>query len=107
VSKGYKVGRIEQTETPDQMNERVKGTKQDKTVRRELCRITTPGTKTFNLLDSDAAPSAFNQYLFSCVEKTTTVNDKKIRTFGVCFADTTIGKIYIGQFEDDRNSSKV
>ena len=43
VSKGYKVGRVEQTETPETMNERVKGTKQDKTVKREICRITTPG----------------------------------------------------------------
>ena len=107
VCKGYKVGRIEQTETPDQMTQRTKGTKQDKTVRREICRITTPGTKTFNLLDSDAVSSAFNQFLFSCVEKTNMVNDKKVRSYGVCFVDTTVGKVYIGQFEDDRNCSKV
>jgi len=98
VSKGYKVGRIEQTETPDQMAQRTKGTKQDKTVRREICRITTPGTKTFNLLDSDAVSSAFNQFLFSCVEKTTMVNDKKVRNYGVCFVDTTVGKILIWAF---------
>lgn len=50
------------------MTERTKGTKQDKTVRREVCRITTPGTKTFNLLDSDVA-NAFSQYLFAFIEK--------------------------------------
>jgi DNA mismatch repair protein MSH6 len=50
------------------MNARTKGTKQDKTVKREICRITTPGTKTFNLLDSDVA-NAFSQYLLSIVEK--------------------------------------
>lgn len=68
VSKGYKVGRVEQTETPEAMNERVRGTRQDKTVRREICKITTPGTKTFNVLDGEVS-NAFSQYLFSFVEK--------------------------------------
>ena len=68
VSKGYKVGRVEQTEKSDEMLERVKGTKQDKTVRREICRVTTPGTKTFNLLDSDSA-NTFNNYLYAVIEK--------------------------------------
>lgn len=68
VSKGYKVGRVEQTETPDAMNDRVRGTKQDKTVRREVCKITTPGTKTFNVLDGEVS-NAFSQYLFSFIEK--------------------------------------
>ena len=52
VSKGYKVGRVEQTETPETMNERVKGTKQDKTVKREICRITTPGKYMFNAINA-------------------------------------------------------
>lgn len=94
VSKGYKVGRVEQTETPDAMNERIKGTKQDKTVRREICRITTPGTKTFNLLDGEVS-NAFSSYLFSFVEKVSTVQEKKTRTFGVCFVDTSVGKIHV------------
>lgn len=68
VSKGYKVGRVEQTEKPDQMLERVKGTSQDKTVKREICRITTPGTKTFNLLDNEAGQT-FSQYLYAIIEK--------------------------------------
>ena len=68
VSKGYKVGRIEQTESVEMMTERTKGTRQDKTVKREICRITTPGTKTFNLLDSEVS-NAFSQYLISVVEK--------------------------------------
>lgn len=105
VSKGYKVGRVEQTETPEMMTERIKGTRQDKTVRREVCRITTPGTKTFNVLDGEVS-NAFSQYLFSFVERVNTNQEKKVRTFGVCFVDTTVGKIYIGQFEDDRNCSK-
>ena len=94
VSKGYKVGRVEQTETPEQMTDRTRGTKMDKTVRREICRITTPGTKTFNMMDSDVT-NAFNQYLFSVIEKVNIVQDKRVRTFGVCFVDTTVGKIHV------------
>lgn len=39
----------------------------DKTVRREICQITTPGTKTFNTLDND---NVFREslYLLSIVE---------------------------------------
>lgn len=68
VSKGYKVGRVEQTETPEAMTERTRGQKLDKTVRREICKITTPGTKTFNVLDGQVS-NAFSHYLFSFVEK--------------------------------------
>lgn len=69
VSKGYKVARVEQTERPDDMLERTRGKpKMDKTVRREVCRVTTPGTKTFNLLDNESS-TTFSQYLYSVVEK--------------------------------------
>ena len=106
VSKGYKVGRVEQTETPDMMAERIKKTREDKTMRREICRITTPGTKTFNLLDGEIS-TAFSQYLFSIIEKVVLNQEKKSHIFGVCFVDTTCGKIHLGQFEDDRNRSKL
>lgn len=66
VSKGYKVARVEQTERPDEMMERTNG--KGKTVRREVCRVTTPGTKTFNLLDNESS-TTFSQYLYSVVEK--------------------------------------
>lgn len=51
VERGYKVARIEQTETPDKMNERVKkmkkSTKFDKVVSREVCQIVNKGTQVF------------------------------------------------------------
>jgi DNA mismatch repair protein MSH6 len=90
VTKGYKVARVEQTETPNMMKERLeqrihslcirypllshlfflepgRKNKFDKTVRREICQITTPGTKTFNTLDND---NVFREslYLLSIVE---------------------------------------
>lgn len=57
IEKGYKVARVEQTETPDMMAERVKKmsrpTKFDKVVERELCQITSKGTRTFNAIEGD------------------------------------------------------
>jgi hypothetical protein len=35
------------------LTETTRKTKFDKTIRREICQITTPGTKTFNTLDND------------------------------------------------------
>lgn len=53
VQKGYKVARVEQTETPDMMEARcktiAKPTKFDRVVRREVCRIITRGTQTYSV----------------------------------------------------------
>ena len=69
VSKGYKVGRVEQTETVEAKDARSKGnSKESKAVNREICRITTPGTKTFNVLDGEVS-NAFSHYLMSITEK--------------------------------------
>ncbi|CAE7921906.1 Msh6, partial [Symbiodinium sp. KB8] len=55
VRKGYRVARIEQTETPDQLKERnaklPKGVKKDKVVRRELCGMKSKGTQTYGPQD--------------------------------------------------------
>lgn len=109
IQKGYKVARIEQTETPDMMTERVKNmgipaTKFDKVVKREICRITTKGTQTFNVIDGDIA-EANSSYLLALCEK----DDGQFgqSTYGVCFVDTTIGKFQMGQFTDDRYCSRL
>ncbi|CAF1182110.1 unnamed protein product [Adineta steineri] len=111
VSKGYKVARVEQTETPDMMKQRIeqqtgRKSKFDKTVRREVCQITTPGTKTFNTLDND---NIFRESLFLLCIVEIPITDNKITPceFGVCFVDTTIAQFYIGQFEDDRYLSRL
>lgn len=48
IEQGFKVARVEQTETPEMMGERCKkggkGTKFDKVVRREICQISVKGT---------------------------------------------------------------
>lgn len=72
IQKGYKVARIEQTETPEMMTERCKQmhrtTKFDKVVNREVCQVTTKGTQTFSFIDGEARESETN-YLLALTEK--------------------------------------
>uniref|UniRef100_A0A1I7WVP2 MutS_I domain-containing protein n=1 Tax=Heterorhabditis bacteriophora TaxID=37862 RepID=A0A1I7WVP2_HETBA len=106
VSRGFKVARVEQTETPQQLEERnshTKGTK-DKVVRRELCRITTCGTRTYGVLDgSDGGMVESSEggakFLLALKEEIEVVKGKS--TYGICFVDTAVGKFFLGQFADD------
>ncbi|ESO97193.1 hypothetical protein LOTGIDRAFT_143393, partial [Lottia gigantea] len=108
IGKGYKVGRCEQTETPDMMAERCKqtcgATKFDKVVKRELCQIATQGTKTYQHLDGDCTSSQ-STYLLAIAEKCNSSDDCSL--YGVCFVDTSIGLFHIGQFKDDRHCSRL
>ena len=45
-----------------------KVTKFDKVVKREICQITTKGTRVFSVIDGDASTSE-NNYLFALTEK--------------------------------------
>ncbi|XP_057339297.1 probable DNA mismatch repair protein Msh6 [Microplitis mediator] len=108
VEKGYKVARIEQTENPEMMAERCKNSKTkaskfDKVVRREVCQITTRGTRVPTVLDIENF-SAHSNYLLSLVEQQ---NAAHLSTYGICFIDTSIGVFHIGQFEDDCNNSRL
>jgi DNA mismatch repair protein MSH6 len=59
VLAGYKVARVEQTETPEQLGIRKKsysrGTQAPKVVNREVCSILTMGTRTFCYLDDESS----------------------------------------------------
>ncbi len=109
VERGHKVARVEQTETPQMMEERnLKGMNRCLTswshcsvmfvVRREVCRITTAGTKTFSFLDGDSGSSQ-SAYLLAICEQ----GDSR----GICFVDTATGQMQIGQFEDDEQNSRL
>lgn len=102
IDKGFKVIRIEQTETPAMMEERCQETgrrgKFDKVVKREVCRVTTKGTQMLGIMES-VFHTCQNQYLLAICETT--------QMFGVCFIDVTVSKLYMGQFEDDNNQSKL
>lgn len=71
VEQGYKVARVEQTETPEMMSERCKGkktTKYDKVVNREICQISTKGTCVYGAQMAEAK-QALPVYLFAFTEK--------------------------------------
>ncbi|MFT7806013.1 DNA mismatch repair protein Msh6 [Arapaima gigas] len=109
VQRGYKVARVEQTETPEMMEARCKTmarpTKFDRVVRREVCRVITRGTQTYSVLDG--APSETqSKYLLSVKEKAEEDSSGCQRTYGVCFADTSVGRFCVGQFQDDRHCSR-
>ncbi|CAK9830154.1 Probable DNA mismatch repair protein Msh6 [Anthophora retusa] len=108
IEKGYKVARVEQTENPEMMTQRcnkmTKVTKFDKVVKREICQISSKGTRVYTSLDVEASTPNSN-YLLSLIEKCPPGSNTS--HYGVCFLDTTIGDFYLGQFEDDRCSSRI
>lgn len=76
VERGYKIARIEQTETPASMEERVKemakkgvkATKFDKVVNREVCQVVNKGTQVYG--QQIELPNEFQpNYMLSIVEK--------------------------------------
>ncbi|XP_072933319.1 probable DNA mismatch repair protein Msh6 [Epargyreus clarus] len=106
VSKGYKVARVEQTETPDMMQKRCKEMnttkKTDKVVRREICQVSVKGAQVCGL--QDTGPSEANSaYMFAVAEEENNGRSK----YGVCFVDTSIGQFHLGQFQDDKHSSRL
>ncbi|XP_004403448.1 PREDICTED: DNA mismatch repair protein Msh6 isoform X2 [Odobenus rosmarus divergens] len=108
VQKGYKVARVEQTETPEMMEARCRKmahiSKYDRVVRREICRVITKGTQTYSVLEGDPSEN-YSKYLLSLKEKEED-SSGHTRAYGVCFVDTSLGKFFIGQFSDDRHCSR-
>ncbi|XP_055906922.1 probable DNA mismatch repair protein Msh6 [Eupeodes corollae] len=106
IERGYKVARIEQTETPDMMTERCKKqgktTKFDKVVKREICQISNRGTQIYGSHYCQITPNYQPNYMLSVVEK----NEGPTSKYGICFTDTSIGDFYMGEFEDDKSCSR-
>ncbi|XP_055855640.1 probable DNA mismatch repair protein Msh6 [Episyrphus balteatus] len=106
IERGYKVARVEQTETPDMMTERCKKqgktTKYDKVVKREICQISNRGTQIFGSHYCQITPNYQPNFMLSIVEK----NEGTTSKYGVCFTDTSIGDFYVGEFEDDKSCSR-
>lgn len=106
IEKGFKVARVEQTETPEMMAERCKlqkkTTKYDKVVKREICQISTKATLVYSAQMPDAT-QPMSCYLYAIAEK-------KIQNgvrFGVCFVDTSIGIFHLSEFDDDKHCSRL
>ncbi|VDN96821.1 unnamed protein product [Rodentolepis nana] len=131
LQKGYKVARIEQTETPEGMAKRTCGrTGADKVVRREICQIITPGTwfaplrngisPESNVLDTSVSVASssqgasqseietdlsYNRHLMVILEASG--KEKSETHFGVALLKATTGEILIGQFSDDVHYSRL
>lgn len=106
VERGYKVARIEQTETPEGMTERVKkmskSTKFDKVVSREVCQIVNKGTQVFGQ-QIEISNEYESHFMLAIAEKVSS-NDHR---YGIAFIDTSIGEFHIGEFDDDKQCSRL
>ncbi|GMH78533.1 hypothetical protein TL16_g07839 [Triparma laevis f. inornata] len=130
VAAGYKVARVEQTETPAQLKIRKdktpKGKKKPSVVNREVCAVTTVGTRTFCFLDSDRCfdkDSKFGSEAdkgpllvvkeimmeSSAAENIIPDDDTPpaICEYGVTMVDAVRGTITLGQFADDKLRSRL
>ncbi|VDK50226.1 unnamed protein product [Cylicostephanus goldi] len=78
---------------------------------REVCRVTTCGTRTYSVLDgcnlygggeTDNGETQ-SKYLLSIKE----VVEGHVSTYGICFVDTSVGKFFLSEFRDDDYSSTL
>lgn len=123
IDMGYKVGRVEQTETANAAEKRKSGggANTASVCERSLVRILTKGTVTDDGLLRDYKA----RYVVALVEREETPHsskskgnvriedenqpllDEKSRTFGVCFVDVASGSINIGEIDDDSRIAKM
>ena len=132
VEAGYKVARVEQTETPDAMQERkkktAKGQPKPQVVCREVCSIVSRGTRTFCFLDDVTLlekGEVNTGPLLSIKEILIEDNDqdgmgvdkedddgdeggtKAVCEYGVTIVDAVTGVVTLGQFADDILRSRL
>ena len=115
VRAGYKVARVEQTETPDMLNERKKQTsgKKPQVVNREVCSIMTLGTRTFcymddiNALETDGSTSAKPLLAIKEIQILQSEEGGPVCEYGITLVDAARAVITIGQFADDILRSRM
>jgi len=123
VRAGYKVARVEQTETPEMLKERKKkhkGKGIPQVVNREVCSILTLGTRTFCYLDDtgilqENSPSGVGPLLAIrevLCEPGSNSSDletmvQPICEYGITIIDAVHGSVTIGQFADDVLRSRM
>uniref|UniRef100_A0A0P4VS63 DNA mismatch repair protein n=1 Tax=Scylla olivacea TaxID=85551 RepID=A0A0P4VS63_SCYOL len=109
IEKGYKVARIEQTETPEMMEKRCKNlarpTKFDRVVKREICQMTSRATRVYGSVDGEES-EASTSHLLALAERPAK-NGNDLSEYGVAFVDTSVGTFYLGQFVDDCHTSRL
>ena len=127
VRAGYKVARVEQTETPEMLKQRKKkqrGGKTPKVVNREVCSIMSLGTRTFCFLDDakgltlaedesgGAGPLLAIRELLKDEDQDKMSGDgedsvRPVCEYGVTIVDAVRATVTIGQFADDVLRSRM
>lgn len=127
VSKGYRVARVEQTETPEMLRERNESSKgkKEKVVVRELCSVMSKGTRTYchlddlSLLENNAHIPQSESLLLCITEKLSLSsgnycaegegNGEGVLMFeyGLCAVDTILGTITVAQFQDNEQRARL
>ncbi|GLJ19028.1 hypothetical protein SUGI_0341380 [Cryptomeria japonica] len=107
AQKGYRVLVVEQTETPDQLEQRRKETgSKEKVVKREICAVITKGTMTEGGMLA-TCPDA--NYMMSITERIqlSGIENHAASVIGVCVADASTSRFILGQFTDDSTRSRL
>ncbi len=125
VRAGYKVARVEQTETPAMLAERKKrtpkGVKKPQVVNREVCAVMTRGTRTYCFLDdvsqyerggsdsSDGPLVSIKEIILPkpSVPVDTDAPPPATCEYGVSIVDAVRGVVTLGQFADDKRRSRL
>ena len=116
VEKGYRVMRIEQTERPDALAEWNKGKSAGQkrhVVRRSICAVLTPGTRTNGTMDGPWAQNAAQSILLAISERPLTAVEVEESggtsacEYGVFFGDSQTSSFRVGQFVDDKQRNRL
>jgi DNA mismatch repair protein MSH6 len=134
VRAGYKVARVEQTETPEQLKERkakmTKGQKKPAVVNREVCSILSLGTRTFCALDdkdilaevdsveNNKTGGPLLAIAENMLDPVTTIpnnspdedDDSQVQAvceYGITLVDAVRATVTVGQFADDVLRSRL
>ena len=123
LAAGYKVGRVEQTQTPKDLQElknkgQGKQGKQKNVVGRDLFQVYTQGT----LMDLDLIQSYAANYFLSLTEYVLSAEERQQKKdagectalggeiaarYGICYLEASIGAFTVGEFYDDNPRTQL
>uniref|UniRef100_K3W7B0 DNA mismatch repair protein n=1 Tax=Globisporangium ultimum (strain ATCC 200006 / CBS 805.95 / DAOM BR144) TaxID=431595 RepID=K3W7B0_GLOUD len=107
VEKGYRVARVEQTETPEMMKERNAGSAtKSKVVRREICSLLSVGTNTSSFLDAPISSQEQVSRKLVAVKEDWDAASKSLR-FGICMIDSSTGAFHLAEFDDTEQRDRL
>eukprot|EP00586_Coscinodiscus_wailesii_P008924 CAMPEP_0172523302 /NCGR_PEP_ID=MMETSP1066-20121228/293589_1 /TAXON_ID=671091 /ORGANISM="Coscinodiscus wailesii, Strain CCMP2513" /LENGTH=1339 /DNA_ID=CAMNT_0013306373 /DNA_START=56 /DNA_END=4076 /DNA_ORIENTATION=- len=105
INAGYKVARVEQTETPDALKIRKKNTRGPKpqVVNREVCSVVSRGTRTFCYLDKSIESGACDTGPLLAIREVLLQEntDEAVCEYGIVIVDAVRSSVTLGQFADD------